>query len=164
MNEKSTPGLIFLNKMKSLSDFSFCIGNKRRNGIEPFLITSSVVMIICQRLVRKLCPKCKEPYEVAPEILEEMQFKVKPGEKITFFKPKGCDHCAKTGYKGRIGLYEVMTMSEQLQRAILARQSADVLKKIAIETGLVTLRQAGIRKIRQGITSIEEVLRATKPD
>jgi len=133
-------------------------------GIEPFLITSSVIMVISQRLVRKLCPKCKEAYEVAPEILEEMQFKVKPGEKIIFYKPKGCEHCAKTGYKGRVGIYEVMTMNEPIQKGILARQSADDLKKIAIETGMVTLRQAGIRKIRQGVTSIEEILRATKAD
>ena len=133
-------------------------------GIEPFLISSSVIMVIAQRLVRKICPKCKEPYEVSPEVLEDLNIKPQEGEKIIFYKGMGCSYCANTGYKGRAAIYEVMTMNDEIRKAILRRATASEIKKIAVESGMITLREAGIRKVKAGVTSIEELLRVTTAD
>jgi type IV pilus assembly protein PilB len=133
-------------------------------GIEPFLITSSVVMVIAQRLVRKICPKCKESYEVSPEVLEDLGIKPQVGERVMFYRGTGCQFCANTGYKGRAAIYEVMAMNDDLRRAVLKRLTGTDIKKIAIETGMITLREAGIRKVRAGMTSIEELLRVTTAD
>lgn len=133
-------------------------------GIEPFLITSSVVMVIAQRLARKICPKCKENYEVTPGVLEELGIKQKQGEKILLARGSGCSYCTKTGYKGRMSIYEVMVMDDEIRAAILRRVSATEIKKIAIKNGMRTLREAGIRKIKAGITTVEELLRVTAAD
>ncbi len=133
-------------------------------GIEPFLISSSVIMIIAQRLIRKICPKCKESYEVSHELLEELGIKPKDGEKIMFYRGTGCGHCNNTGYKGRAAIYEVLSMNDEIRKAVLKRSSSSDIKKIAIDTGMVTLREAGIRKVKQGVTSIEELFRATTTD
>ena len=133
-------------------------------GVEPFLITSSLIMVIAQRLVRKICPKCKEAYEVSPEVLEDLNIKPAEGEKVVFYRGLGCTNCANTGYKGRAAIYEVMVMNDEIRKMIIKRASGTDIKKIAIETGMITLREAGIRKVRAGGTSIEELLRTTSVD
>ncbi|MBU0567975.1 type IV-A pilus assembly ATPase PilB [bacterium] len=132
-------------------------------GIEPFLISSTVVMTIAQRLLRKICPRCKEEYEVSPKILEDMGVKIGKGkeEKIKLYRGVGCDLCTNLGYKGRVAIYEVMTMSDEVRDAILNRESAHVLKAMAIKTGMISLRKAAERKVLAGVTTIEELLAAT---
>jgi type IV pilus assembly protein PilB len=133
-------------------------------GIEPFLISSAVILILAQRLIRKICSECREPTKVHPQLLIDVG--VSPDEVKTFptYKGKGCPICSNTGYKGRLGLYEVMTMKDEIKELILARASTTEIKKEAIRLGMKTLRQSGIQKIRDGVTTIEEVLRTTMED
>jgi len=132
-------------------------------GVEPFLITSSLVMATAQRLLRKICPKCKSSYEVQPEVLKSLGMKNVDGP-MTLFRGMGCSFCANTGYKGRVAVYEVMVMNDELRAAALARKSGDEIKAIARQCGLVTLREAALLKVKQGVTTIEEVLRTTLAD
>ncbi len=133
-------------------------------GIEPFLISSAVILILAQRLVRKICTECREPIKVHPQLLIDLG--VAPDEVKTFqvYKGKGCPICNNTGYKGRVGLYEVMAIKDEIKELILARASTSEIKKEAIRLGMKTLRQSGIIKIRDGLTSIEEVFRSTVDD
>jgi type IV pilus assembly protein PilB len=133
-------------------------------GIEPFLISSAVILILAQRLVRKICTDCREPIKVHPQLLIDLG--IPPDEVKSFpsYKGKGCPICNNTGYKGRIGLYEVMPMKEELKELVLSRASASEIKKETIRLGMKTLRQSGIVKIKDGLTSIEEVLRTTIED
>ncbi|MBM4338096.1 MAG: type IV-A pilus assembly ATPase PilB [Deltaproteobacteria bacterium] len=133
-------------------------------GIEPFLISSAVILILAQRLIRKICMECREPIKVHPQLLIDLG--VSPDEVKTFpvFKGKGCSICNATGYKGRVGLYEVMAIKEEIKELILSRASTSEVKKEAMRLGMKTLRQSGIIKIREGLTTIEEVLRSTMDD
>jgi len=133
-------------------------------GIEPFLISSAIILILAQRLIRKICSECKEQIQVHPQLLIDLG--VPPDEVKSFpvFKGKGCPICSGTGYKGRLGLYEVMLMKDEVKELILARSSTSEIKKEAIRMGMKTLRQSGIHKIKTGMTTIEEVLRATMED
>lgn len=133
-------------------------------GIEPFLISSAVILILAQRLVRKICAECKEPIKVHPQLLIDLG--VSPDEVKTFpvYKGRGCSICNNTGYKGRVGLYEVMPIKEEIKELILSRASTSEIKKEAMRLGMKTLRQSGIIKIREGLTTIEEVLRSTMDD
>ncbi len=133
-------------------------------GIEPFLITSSVLLILAQRLVRKICTECKEPVKVNPKLL--LGLGVPRGEIDGFavYKGKGCSLCSNTGYKGRVGLYEVMPLWDDLKELVLSRSSSLDIKKEAIRQGMKTLRMAGVEKINEGMTTIEEVLRTTMGD
>jgi type IV pilus assembly protein PilB len=133
-------------------------------GIEPFLISSAVILILAQRLIRKICMDCREPIKVHPQLLIDLG--IPPDEVKSFpaYKGKGCPICNNTGYKGRIGLYEVMPMKEEVKELILSRASTSEIKKEAIRLGMKTLRQSGIMKIKDGVTTIEEVLRSTIED
>jgi type IV pilus assembly protein PilB len=133
-------------------------------GIEPFLISSAVILILAQRLIRKICVDCREPIKVHPQLLIDLG--VAPDEVKSFptYKGKGCQICSNTGYKGRLGLYEVMSMKEEVKELVLSRASTSEVKKEAMRLGMKTLRQSGIMKIREGLTTIEEVLRATVED
>ena len=133
-------------------------------GIEPFLISSAVILILAQRLIRKICVDCREPIKVHPQLLIDLG--VAPDEVKSFptYKGKGCPICSNTGYKGRLGLYEVMSMKEEVKELVLSRASTSEVKKEAMRLGMKTLRQSGIMKIREGVTTIEEVLRATVED
>jgi len=133
-------------------------------GIEPFLISSAVILILAQRLIRKICMECREPIKVHPQLLIDLG--VSPDEVKTFsvYKGKGCSICNNTGYKGRVGLYEVMAIKEEIKELILSRASPSEVKKEAMRLGMKTLRQSGIIKIRDGLTTIEEVLRSTMDD
>ncbi|MBN2453474.1 MAG: Flp pilus assembly complex ATPase component TadA [Candidatus Omnitrophica bacterium] len=127
-------------------------------GIEPFLITSSVIGVLAQRLVRVICPKCSEKHTPNEVILKGI------GAQPTdiFYKGKGCDACNGTGYKGRIGIYELLHMSEKINKLVLARASSDEIKKVAIQEGMRTLRDDGLDKMRRKITTAEEVMRVTE--
>jgi type IV pilus assembly protein PilB len=133
-------------------------------GIEPFLISSAIILILAQRLIRKVCMECREAVKVHPQLLIDVG--VPPDEVKSFpvYKGKGCPLCNNTGYKGRVGLYEVMPMKEELKELVLSRASTSEIKKEAIRLGMKTLRQSGIAKIKEGVTTIEEVLRSTIED
>ena len=129
-------------------------------GIEPFLVSSSVLLIIAQRLVRRLCEKCKQPTTMHPEVLKELGIMENPDE-LRLFEPKGCPACNDTGYKGRVGLYEVMEISPTIREMIVDRASNNEIKVQAEKEGMLTLRSDGIEKFKDGRTSLEEVLRET---
>ncbi|NKE71571.1 type IV-A pilus assembly ATPase PilB [Candidatus Manganitrophus noduliformans] len=133
-------------------------------GIEPFLVASSVVLILAQRLARRICAKCKEPDSLPPDALLKAGFKQEELKGLVIYKGKGCDVCNKTGYKGRVALYEVMPVKEELRELILQGASADELKKKAISLGMKTLRMSGLSKVKEGMTTIEEVLDSTFAD
>lgn len=126
-------------------------------GLESFLVTSAVDCVLAQRLARKLCAYCKEPYSPPGEVLAEAGIPYEDG--ITLYRAKGCSRCFNTGYKGRIGVYEVMLMSENIEMLCIERRSSDEIKAAAIREGMKTLREDGLEKVKQGITSLEEMMR-----
>ena len=130
-------------------------------GIEPFLVATSVHMIVAQRLVRRICSSCKEPIEAPAGALANLGFTEREAKTVKLFKGKGCERCSSTGYKGRVGLYEVMEVGDEVRELILSGASAVELRNKAIETGMVSLRGSGLQKIRDGVTTIDEVVRET---
>jgi len=133
-------------------------------GIEPFLISSAVILILAQRLIRKICMECREPIKVHPQLLIDLGVAPDEVKSFTVYKGKGCPICNNTGYKGRLGLYEVMPMKEEIKELVLSRASTSEVKKEAMRLGMKTLRQSGIMKIKTGMTTVEEVLRSTIDD
>ncbi len=127
-------------------------------GIEPFLVSSSVIGVVAQRLVRVLCPRCREQYTPAPELAARYGLGA-PGEEVVIYKAKGCEHCNHIGYKGRIGLFEVMVMDDEARALVTKQAPSDVLKRAAIAAGMRTLPQDGVAKVLAGTTSLEEMLR-----
>jgi type IV pilus assembly protein PilB len=130
-------------------------------GIEPFLVSSSVNLICAQRLVRRVCKACAEPVAVAVPTLVKVGFSPEDAASVTPMKGRGCDKCNHTGYKGRVGLYEVMQVDDEIKELILVGASGLELRKKAVERGMITLRQSGLRKVKDAATTIEEVLRET---
>ena len=130
-------------------------------GIEPFLVASSVHMVVAQRLVRRICSNCKEPYEVPSQALTNIGFKKDELKSLQLFRGRGCDICSGTGYKGRVGLYEVMDVDEHLRELILSGGSAYELREKSHEAGMISLRMSGLQKIRDGLTTLDEVMRET---
>ncbi len=130
-------------------------------GIEPFLVASSTHLVVAQRLVRRICSNCKEPYEVPHQALLNIGFIKDELKALQLFRGRGCDTCSGTGYKGRVGLYEVMEIEEDIKELILSGGSAYELREKAVENGMLTLRHSGLQKIRDGVTSIDEVMRET---
>jgi type IV pilus assembly protein PilB len=130
-------------------------------GIEPFLVATSVNLIQAQRLIRRVCKDCKQEHPTPPEALIEVGFSADEARKLKTYKGKGCSTCNSTGYKGRIGLYEVMEITDELRELILIGASALELRKKAIDDGMISLRESGLFKIREGVTTIEEVVRET---
>ena len=130
-------------------------------GIEPFLTSSAVDCVLAQRLARRLCKECKEPYEASREMLRKNDFppEVVDREDVVLYRPKGCSRCNGTGYKGRLGLYEVMIVSEAVRRLTVERKSADEISRVAAAEGMKSLREDGIDKVLDGATSIEEIAR-----
>ena len=133
-------------------------------GIEPFLVASSVNLVLAQRLARVVCAGCKEPIEVPPQALTELGMTADEARSATCFHGGGCAQCSGTGYRGRIALYEVMPMSEELRELVLGGAPANEIKRTAMTLGMMTLRQSGLLKLRQGMTTIEEVVRVTMTD
>jgi type IV pilus assembly protein PilB len=130
-------------------------------GIEPYLVATSVNVIQAQRLVRRICSNCKEETHVSPEVLISIGFSEEEAHSLKVYHGKGCKVCNGTGYKGRIGLYEVMEMDDELRELVVIGATAMELRRKAIENGMITLRESGLCKIRDGITTIEEVVRET---
>jgi type IV pilus assembly protein PilB len=130
-------------------------------GIEPFLVATSVNLIQAQRLIRRVCKDCKQEHPTPPEALIEVGFSVDEAKSLKTYKGKGCSTCNQTGYKGRIGLYEVLEITDEIRELILIGASALELRKKAVDDGMITLRESGLHKIRAGVTTVEEVVRET---
>ena len=130
-------------------------------GIEPFLVATSVNIIQAQRLIRRICKECKEEVHFPAEGLVEIGFSPEEAPKLKMYKGAGCDTCLNTGYKGRVGLYEVMEVTDELRELIIIGASAIELRRKAIELGMITLRESGLHKLREGITTVEEVVKET---
>jgi type IV pilus assembly protein PilB len=130
-------------------------------GIEPFLVATSVNIIQAQRLIRRICSECKEDYHLPVDGLVEIGFSKEEASSLKLYKGRGCSTCNNTGFKGRVGLYEVMEITDELRELIIIGASAMELRRKAIELGMITLRESGLCKIREGITTIEEVVKET---
>jgi type IV pilus assembly protein PilB len=130
-------------------------------GIEPFLVASSLNLVCAQRLVRRICKNCVEPHPTPPAALMQAGFTAEDAKTVVPNKGKGCEKCNNTGYKGRVGLYEVMEVTEDLRELILVGASALELRRKAVDEGMITLRGSGLRKVKDGVTTIEEVVRET---
>jgi type IV pilus assembly protein PilB len=133
-------------------------------GIPPFLISSSLLLVIAQRLVRRICLECREPVQIPVSALIDVGFRPEDAEGVRVYGGKGCATCANTGYKGRLAVHEVMWMTPEMQEAIVRQRPANEIKEIAIKAGMRTLRQSGLRKVANGVTTIDEVLRVTFAD
>ncbi|HZR82097.1 MAG TPA: type IV-A pilus assembly ATPase PilB [Candidatus Binatia bacterium] len=133
-------------------------------GIEPFLIGSSVNLIMAQRLARVVCPKCREGLEIPSKVLIELGVPPEEAQPVTGYRGTGCPNCGGTGFRGRCGLYEMMAMTDGIRDMVLSGASAAEIKRQAVDDGMKSLRQAGIEKVRQGITTVEEVMRVTMND
>ena len=131
-------------------------------GVEPFLISSSVNAVLAQRLVRVLCPECRQPYQPDDAALRQIGIDPQQAQQQIFYRARGCDHCFQTGYRGRTGIFEVMQLSERLKSMILKTYDANQIKRTAREADMITLRQDGILKLTEGVTTIEEVFRVTQ--
>ncbi|MCK4890737.1 MAG: type IV-A pilus assembly ATPase PilB [Candidatus Aminicenantes bacterium] len=130
-------------------------------GIEPFLVSSAVRLVIAQRLVRRVCQNCKTLSKVPAQTLIDIGFAPESAKSVKVYEPKGCEKCNNTGYKGRIALFEAMEVDEEIKEHILVGSSTSELRQKAKEKGMLTLRMSGIEKVKQGLTSIEEVVRET---
>jgi type IV pilus assembly protein PilB len=130
-------------------------------GIEPFLVATATQLIAAQRLVRRICSNCKEQVDMAPQAVANLGYKKDEVGTFSIYKGRGCEKCNNTGYKGRVGLIEVMQIDDDIRDLILAGGTAIDIKKKAIENGMITLRRSGLVKIKEGITTVEEVVRET---
>ncbi len=133
-------------------------------GIEPFLVTGSLNVVVAQRLLRRICTECKEVEDVPPDMLVAAGFAPTSAQKIKIFKGKGCEYCNNTGYKGRVAIYEVMDMTPAVKELILKEASADELKKQAIKDGMKTLRMSALTKVAQGLSTLDEAVTNSSSD
>jgi type IV pilus assembly protein PilB len=146
------------------NDAPSAIGRLIDMGIEPFLVASSVNLVLAQRLVRRACSSCKKQILLTGEVLEELQLDPREAENATFMLGEGCVECNGTGYKGRQGVYEVMMMTPRVRELVLERASAGEIKGVAISEGMLTLRRDGLQKLMRGLTTVEEILKETAGD
>ena len=130
-------------------------------GIEPFLVASSLNLVCAQRLVRRICKECAEARPVPAAALQKAGFSPKDAKTVVPNRGEGCEKCNNTGFKGRVGLYEVMEVTETLRELILVGASVLDLRRKAVEEGMITLRQSGLQKVKEGVTTIDEVVRET---
>jgi len=128
-------------------------------GVEPFLSASAINCVLAQRLARRLCKECKEKYTPDEAVLKRIGFPFEPGHPPQLHRAVGCNKCNNIGYKGRMGIHEVMTVTEEIERACVDHASGDEIKRIAVSQGMKTLRDDGFAKALAGTTSIEEVMR-----
>jgi type IV pilus assembly protein PilB len=133
-------------------------------GIEPFLVASSVLLILAQRLLRRICSQCRGPVAVPSIALVDVGLSEEEAATLTCFKGSGCETCSGTGYKGRIAIYEVLLLSPEIRDLILSGASAVEIKRTAIQQGMRTLRMSGLSKLKEGITTVQEVVRVTFKD
>jgi len=127
-------------------------------------VASSLQAILAQRLVRVICPLCKEEYQPTKEELEVLESATGEFKEIKLYRGRGCDDCTNTGYKGRTGIFELLVMTDKLRETILEKVSSSVINKKARSLGMITLREDGMRKVLAGITTISEVIRVTQQD
>lgn len=139
------------------NDAAGAVTRLRDMGIEPFLITSSLIAVLAQRLVRVICTQCREAY--TPPIDALRRLGLDPSQEVSLYRGKGCDHCRGSGYRGRIGVFELMVMNERLRTLVLSGSGVDEIRNAAVEAGMRTLPQDGVQKVLEGITTFEELLR-----
>jgi type IV pilus assembly protein PilB len=130
-------------------------------GIAPFLVSSSLLMVVAQRLCRRICPECREPADSSMSSLLDAGFQPQEVESIRVYRGAGCGACANTGYRGRTAIHEILTMSPEIQDAVIRRRSSSEIAEIAVKHGMRTLRDAGLQKVANGITTLDEVVRVT---
>jgi len=130
-------------------------------GIEPFLVSTSVNLVCAQRLVRRICRECKEEVSMPAKALVDIGFSPDESDSLKVFKGRGCPSCNSTGYRGRVGLYEAMEISDEIRELILSGASSIELRRKSVEEGMITLRHSGLQKLRDGMTTVEEVVRET---
>jgi type IV pilus assembly protein PilB len=131
-------------------------------GVEPFLVCSALDAVVAQRLARRLCDKCKEPYQPTEAELTSAGWpaeELADGEWPTLWRAIGCPSCGRTGYRGRFGVHEILLVTEEMRKLVAEHAHADALKRCAVESGMLTLRQAGASNVARGYTSIEELIR-----
>ena len=128
-------------------------------GVEPFLITSSLLGVVAQRLIRTICQDCRDTYKVDKNVLEKLSLNSGINQ---FYRGQGCGKCLNSGYKGRAGLFEFLTPDEDIRRLILERRSSEEIRNVAQKKGMKTLRQTGVEKLKEGTTTCEELLRVTQ--
>src|SRR5690606_2276684 len=133
-------------------------------GVEPFLITASVNLVLAQRLARRICGECKQEIKIDPHALRDLGMTEEQIATARLYKGAGCKACNNSGYKGRVALYEVMRFNDPLKEMVLQGASTAELKVAAIKQGMSTLRMSGIKKVLEGVTTTEEVLRVTMAD
>jgi len=132
-------------------------------GVDDYLLTSTVIGILAQRLVRTLCQSCKEPHTALPEIVEQMGLaRFTRESSITLYRPKGCPQCAQTGYSGRVSIMEMLPVTDPLRSLVMKHATAAELKRQAVSEGMLTMYEDGLRKAVRGVTTFEEVLRVTR--
>lgn len=141
------------------NDAAGAITRLQEMGIESFLISSALLCVLAQRLVRVICKECKESFPIEPGVLQEMGI-TDPGSP-TAFRGQGCAHCNETGYRGRTGIYELLVVDDDIRQIILSRASSQEIRERAIQSGMTTLRQDGWSKVLEGITTVEEIIRVT---
>ena len=143
------------------NDAPTAITRLRDIGVAPFLITATVEGILAQRLVRRICTECRTEFEPSDELLMELQLPLDTARKYKFYYGKGCSRCSNTGYKGRVGIYELMTVTDEIRDCVASEQSADEIRDVARNQGMTTLREAGLKLIFDGLTTIDEIVRET---
>ncbi len=156
--ESALTGHLVLSTLHT-NDAPLAITRLTEMGVEPFLTASAVNCIIAQRLARRICKDCREPYTPTEEVLDKVGFPYEKGKIPTLYRHKGCNRCNGIGYKGRMGIYEVLEMTEAIEKLAVEHASADELGRQARAEGMITLREDGFEKVRLGLTSIEEILR-----
>jgi type IV pilus assembly protein PilB len=160
--ESALTGHLVLSSLHT-NDAASAITRLTEMEVETFLVASAIDCVVAQRLARKLCEKCKQPYVPEhAELLEAGYDEATSAEIKELFRPEGCSYCSTTGYRGRVGLYEVMPMTEEIERLTVERASSDAIRVVALEQGMHTLRNDGLRKALEGVTSIEEIARVVK--
>ncbi|MEE3219668.1 MAG: ATPase, T2SS/T4P/T4SS family [Planctomycetota bacterium] len=143
------------------NDAPSTITRLRNMGVPPFLITATLEAILAQRLVRRICVRCKEETNLTPELMDELQLTPEDVAGKTIYKGRGCDECNNTGYRGRLGLYELLSVNDEIRDLIVAGGSSEVLREAARRNGMTPLREAGLRRMYEGATTVEEVVRET---
>jgi type IV pilus assembly protein PilB len=157
--ESALTGHLVLSTLHT-NDAPSAITRLNEMGVETFLVASALDCVVAQRLARKLCERCKEPYRPNEAELQSAGFPEHVWPEIdTLHRPVGCTACAKTGFLGRLGLYEVMHVTEEVERLTVERAASDRIREVALEQGMVPLRLDGLSKARAGLTSVEEILR-----
>ncbi len=143
------------------NDAPSTITRLRDMGVPPFMITATVEAILAQRLVRRICTDCRTEFEPSDELLMELQLPVEQARKYKFYYGKGCPRCNNGGYKGRCGIYELCTVTDDVRDLVSANASTDEIRNMARTQGMTTLRESGLKQIFDGITTIDEVVRET---